>query len=342
MGSALAAILIVATLSACQPSSDPENAADETRVDAIDEDDGVTDVTVTAAFEPIEGGTLAVDFIPDADAPWTGLVVTAPRDGGLDLYNTDGENVARITGPRLTGLAVSPNFALRGESLPLILGVDGQAGHVRGYVLLRSGPDAIEAPLSDIQPSGGASNLCFVREGAGFVDIAVLGRESVVELWRISDDGGDVIGAERLRSTRLNAPARTCTAQDGDVFVSGPTSSLTRLDSSGAATGDVPMNALNLASGIMAGRPVVLAADGNSETLRIFDARTLDMVSTLRVVTGLSTPGVTRPGALAISDASYGGMSYQSGLIAVVDEADGRVRVIARESFARDITLANQ
>lgn len=323
-------------LAGCQPAEDdPAEEAAETANGAM-----IADITVTAALEPVEGGARAVDFVPDEAAPWTGLIVTAPRDGGLDFYNADGESVTRITGSRLTSLAVAPNFALRGESLPLILGVDSQSGGVRGYVLLRSGPDAIEAPLSPIALDGGASALCFAREGAGFVEIAVLGRESVAEIWRISDNGGDLIAAERIRQVRLNGPARACAMLDGALFVSGPTTSLTRIDPASGASVQASYNALSLSAGVIAGRPVLLASNGEDDTLRSFDARTLQALAPVRVIDGLSTPGIARPGAMAISEDSFGGASYQSGLVAVLDEADGRVRVIARESFARDLTLA--
>lgn len=324
-------------LAGCQPA--PEDTQSDESADTAN---GATiaDITVTAALEEVEGGAFAVDFVPDADAPWTGLIVTAPRDGGLDFYNADGENVTRVTGSRLTSLAVAPSFALRGEALPLILGVDSQAGEVRGYVLLRSGPDAIEAPLSPITMVGGAAALCFAREGAGFVEIAVLGRDAVAEIWRISDNGGDLIAAERIRVIRLDGPARACAMLDGALFVSGPTTSLTRIEPASGASLRAGYNALDLSAGIIAGRPVVLASNGQDDTLRSFDARTLQALAPVRVVDGLSTPGIARPGAIAISEASYGGASYQSGLVAILDEDDGRVRVIARESFARDLTLA--
>lgn len=291
-------------------------------------------------MEAVEGGAIAVDFVPDASAAWTGLIVTAPRDGGLDFYNADGEVVTRVTGPRLSSLAVSPNFALRGEALPLILGIDPQTGGVRGYVLLRSAPDAIEAPLAPIAVEGGASSLCFLREGAGFVEIAVLGREAVAEIWRISDNGGDLIAAERMRAVNLDGPARACATLDGVLFVSGPTMSLTRIDTRSGAQVEAGYNAIHLAAGTIAGRPVLIASNGQDETLRTFDARTLQSLAPIRIVDGLSTPGVARPGAVALSESSYGGASYQSGLIAILDEDDGRVRVIARESFARDLALA--
>jgi len=300
----------------------------------------ITDITVTAAFQDIESTARAVAFIPDEDAPWTGLIITAPRDGGLDLFNADGEIVTRMTGPRLSGLAVSPNFALRGEALPLIIGVDTQDNILRAYVLVRSGPNAIEAPLAPITMEA-ASNLCFVREGAGFVEIAVLGRDASAEIWRISDSGGDLIGTELIRSYTLPAPARTCTSIDGAVYVGGPTSSLLKLESDGTISAQTPFNAVHMASSRLGGRAVIIAASGQDETLQVFDAQTLARVTTARVVMGLSTPGISRPGAMAISEASYGGASYQSGLVAIIDEDDGRVRVIARESFARDVVLAD-
>ena len=46
---------------------------------------------VTAAFTGVEGGASALAFLPDGDAPSLGLVISAPREGGLDIFNLDGE-----------------------------------------------------------------------------------------------------------------------------------------------------------------------------------------------------------------------------------------------------------
>lgn len=281
------------------------------------------------------GGSGSVAFVPNADTPWAGLIVSAPVDGGLDIFNVDGEALERVTGPRLTSLAVSPGFALRGESLPLVIGVDSGSGTVRGYVLLRSEPTAIEAPLAPIEPEGGAAAVCFVDEAPGHLDIAILGREARATTWRIRDTGGDLIDAQQTGSFSLPAPARTCASFQDSLYVSGPTLALTRINASGTVEARGGPNADSLAAGLLLGRPVVVAAGGPGETLLILDGRDLSPVQSVRIVDGMSTPGVERPVSVAISAESFGGTAYQSGLVAVVDGSDNRIRFIARETFAR-------
>lgn len=320
-------------LTACQPGEDAgtEDAGSQNAVE----------ITVTAALEAVDGGSVAVAFVPDAATPWAGLLVSAPADGGLDIFNADGEALQRVTGPRLNSLAVAPNFALRGESLPLIIGVDPATGSVRGYVLVRSAPTAIEAPLEAIEPEGGAAAVCFADEAPGHLDIVVLGRDAVATTWRIRDTGADLISAEQTGRFALPAPARACATLDRDIFVTGPTLGLTRISAGGNAEVRGGPAAVSVAAGTMNGRRVVIASDGQSDTLMVLSADTLSMIADVRIITGMSTPGTEQPGALAVSDASFGGTSYQSGLVAIVGDEDGRIRIVARESFARTLTLAS-
>lgn len=289
-------------------------------------------------MDAVDGGSGAVAFVPNAETPWAGLVVAAPLDGGLDIYNVDGEALERVTGPRLNSLAVSPGFALRGESLPLIVGVDGASGTVRGYVLVRSEPTAIEAPLAPIEPEGGASAVCFIEEAPGHLDIAVLGREARVTTWRIRDTGGDLIGAEQTGSFALPAPARTCASFQDELYVAGPTLSVTRINAAGAVEARGAPSAQSLSAGILLGRPVVIAAGGTTGGLAVLDGRDLSVLQNLQIVDGMSTPGVEDPAFVAMTTESYGGTAYQSGIVAVVDGTDDRIRFIARETFARALS----
>lgn len=327
----MAAALLGAALglTACDPGEVSDQPEQE--VDAVD-------VTVTAAMDAVEGGSGAVAFVPNAETPWAGLVVAAPLDGGLDIFNVDGEALERITGPRLNSLAVSPGFALRGESLPLIVGVDGSSGTVRGYVLVRSEPTAIEAPLAPIEPEGGASAVCFIEEAPGHLDIAVLGREARVTTWRIRDTGGDLIGAEQTGSYALPAPARTCASFQDELYVAGPTLSVTRINASGAIEARGAPSAQSLSAGVLLGRPVVIASGGSTGGLAVLDGRDLSVLQNLQIVDGMSTPGVEEPAFVAMTTESYGGTAYQAGIIAVVDETDDRIRFIARETFARALS----
>lgn len=326
----MAAALLGAALglTACDPGEGGEGP--DAEVDAVE-------ITVTAAMDAVEGGSGAVAFVPNAETPWAGLIVSAPVDGGLDIFNVDGEALDRVTGPRLNSLAVSPGFALRGESLPLVIGVDGSAGAVRGYVLIRSEPTAVEAPLAAIEPEGGVSAVCFIDEAPGHLDIAVLGREPRVTLWRIRDTGGDLIGAEQTGSFALPAPARTCASFQDELYVAGPTLAVTRINASGSVEARGVPSAESLSAGMLLGRPVVIASGGTTGGLAILDGRDLSLLQNVQIVTGMSTPGVEEPRSVTMSSASFGGTAYQSGIVAVVDGADDRIRFIARETFARAI-----
>lgn len=286
-------------------------------------------------------GVSAIAFLPDPATAWAGLIAVASTEGGIDLFNPDGESVYRMTGPRLWGLAAAPGFQLRGEALPLIFGADRNTNLVRAYALLRSGPEIIEAPIEPIGPEGEIAAVCGLGEGIGFVDLMVLSRGTTAEIWRISDNGGERIGAERRARFELPAPARTCTAANDEIYASGPAGGVFRLDIDGNTLVQIDGFASSLAAGEFLGRPVVILSDGVSRTLEIRDGTSLELIGNAIIRNGFSIPGIEQPGAIAATAASFGGASYQSGLVAIADETDGRVRLIARETFARGITDVN-
>ncbi len=286
-------------------------------------------------------GVSAITFLPDPATVWAGLIAVASTEGGIDLFNPDGEPVYRMTGPRLWGLAAAPGFQLRGEALPLIFGADRNTNLVRAYALLRSGPEIIEAPIEPIGPEGEIAAVCGLGEGIGYVDLMVLSRGTTAEIWRISDNGGERIGADRRARFELPAPARTCAAGNDGIYASGPAGGIFRLDADGNALVQIDGFASSLAAGEFLGRPVLILSDGISRTLEIRDGTSLELIGNAVIRNGFSIPGIEQPGALAASAASFGGASYQSGLVAIADETDGRVRLIARETFARGITDVN-
>ncbi|WP_421791690.1 hypothetical protein [Hyphobacterium sp.] len=327
-------------LAACEPASEPDTSEVETPTPSASEDN--IELVSTGVVERVESeGVEAVAFLPDSSTAWAGLIVSAPREGGLDLYNADGQSVHRMAGPRLWGLASAPGFQLRGEALPLLFAADRDANLVRAFALFRDGPALIEAPLEPISMDSEIASLCALGEGIGYVDLLVLSRSTTAEIWRISDTGGELIGAERIRSFDLPFPARSCAAGNGFLYASGPAGGIIRFDESGAVDREIEGFATSLTAGPFLGRPVLLATDGTATTIEALDGMTLERIGDVVVRAGFSIPGISQPGAISSSEASFGGAAYQSGLVAIADEEDGRIRLIARETFARALTLTD-
>ncbi|MFT6461297.1 MAG: hypothetical protein ACJA0Y_000793 [Maricaulis maris] len=323
-------------LAACGPATDelPEDAG-------LEETGGPVELLVTAAFTAVEGGGGAVGFLPDPQAPSLGLVLSAPRIGGLDLYDLDGVLRTRHTGERLSGLATAPNFELRGESLPLIFGAAADSQAVRGFAVVRDGAQVLDLPLGAIEPLDGVSGLCLMREGTGFVELVVLNTGAHAEIWRVRDAGEDQLSVERIRDFPLPAPARQCAAFDGDIYTASPAGGLARLTADGTLLADARYPAASLTIGEFNGTRLVLAADGNGETVDTFDAATLEAGISIDIVDGLSTPGVQSPGALAVTSADYGYTAYANGLLAVYDTDAGRLKVVSRDALTRAVVAAD-
>lgn len=291
---------------------------------------------VTNVFEPA-GPVDTLAFLPDPDAPWTGLLAASLRSGGFDIYTIDGDRIITASGPRLTGLAAAPVFELRGERFPILMGPDAQ-GAVRAFAMLREGREVIELPIQADGLNGDAAGLCLYRQGIGFLEVAVLGREDTAEIWRLSDQGLDALLMERSAVIDLPFPARSCAAADRDLVIAGPASGMARITLEGEVTASTNnVSVANLIHTDLLGRNLVLASLPEDGLLGVFDARTLEPLTGLELESGLNAPALEQPGALAISADSFGGMAFSSGVLAVFDGGDSRVKLIAREVVSRAV-----
>jgi myo-inositol-hexaphosphate 3-phosphohydrolase len=324
----------LAVLAACGPT--PEDATEETA--AVESD--TRDVSVTAAFDRAEGGAAAVGFLPNRDAHSLGLIVSASRDGGLDFFDADGVLRTSHAGERITGLATAPGFQLRGATLPLVFGAAPDSNAVRGYAVVTDGIRILDLPLAATEPVNGVAGLCLFREGVGYVDLVILGTGADAEIWRVRDAGEDTLNVEQRQRLTLSAPARQCATLDGDIYLAGPASGITRIDANGVVGAETSTPVSALAVGDFNGSRIVLATDGNSGVIHSFYANDLSPAYDLTITDGLSTPGVAQPDDLALTQESYGFTAYASGMIAVFDRGDQRIKVISLDAAARGLVAA--
>ncbi len=276
-------------------------------------------------------------FVPSGDAPWTGLIAAALRAGGFDIYNIDGRRVIEAPGPRLRGLAAAPDFAIRGNQFPLLVGVDDQ-GVLRSFLVIRDLEQVVEAPVEDIAPAGAVQGLCAYDTGPGFLEVAVLGRDPVAEIWRVRDRGEDTLSVESRATIPLPFAAQACAASNEDLIVGGPAEGLVRVSPDGDVEADVrDVSVTDLIYVELLGRRTVAAPSAPSGELLFFDAETLAPIKALSFSDGLNAPAARAPTAIAATAASYGGMGYASGVIAVFDADDSRVKLVAREVISRAV-----
>lgn len=291
---------------------------------------------VTSTFEP-STPTRALTFLPTAESPWTGLVAASLRDGGFEIFNIEGRTLISTSGPQLNSIAGASDFALRGEVFPLLFGVDS-TGALRGFAVLQQADDVAELPLEGDELIETASAVCTFGAGIGYVDLAILGENPEAVVVRVRDTGAD--GLTLTEQARLPLPfaARSCAAADGDLIVAGPTSGIARLDMEGETRAFAAgMGVSDIGYATLLGRPAVMAASSDTGRLNVFDARTLDKIADIETEDGLNAPAFDTPTALAITSASYGGMAFSSGLVAIYDRADSRVKIVAREVVARAV-----
>ena len=291
---------------------------------------------VTGAFDSA-GRAESLLFLPNADAPWTGLLAASLTGGGFDIFNVDGQVLISAGGPELRGLAGVPDFALRGETFPMLFGVD-DLGVLRSFVVVRETREVIELPLETEATLSPAAGVCLYDQGIGYVELALLGEDASAQLVRIRDAGGEGLTLESRDARALPFPARSCAAANEDLLVAGPTAGLSRVSPSGEQSAFASgLSVSDVAYTELLGRPVALIASSQTGLVSVYDARTLDLITDVQFEDGFSAPAFVRPTALAITENNYGGMAFSSGILATYDAADSQIKLVAREVLSRTV-----
>lgn len=335
---ALGASCIALALAACgEPDAGSDGAA-ETSPESPQEQaqQEERNVTVTGATQVVAGGAAAVTAIPQKVNSYYGLLLAAPNEGGLALYNVDGELVSETDGPRYGAVAAAPAFQLRGSRLPLIAALDVQNDELDFYGVGGAESQIIEVPVNTVEPEVQARGLCEGEPTPSQLDIFLLGAEGGGERWRLRDTGADTLSAERVGRIETPFPARYCAFNPGDdtLFVASPAGQLARIGSDGAAQQQRELVVSGLSFGIVAGSPRLVATT-DSEVL-LLDPETLETVENLEFGPGLSIPGLKGPGAIFFSGDEYGG-AYPDGMLIVADSSDQTLKLIDRGYLEREL-----
>jgi len=292
------------------------------------------ELVVTATFSaPSPVAELA--FLPNREAPWTGLLAASLTTGGFDVFNIDGQPVISASGPRLGALVGVSDFPLRGEAIPLLFGLDDD-GALRAFAVLRQAGDVIELPLEGVD--GPAAGLCFFDEGIGFFDLALLSDSAAARIVRISDTGSAGLTVSEQFGVDLPFPARACASAGDDLLISSPSAGLARVTPQGEV--EARRNGvagIDVAFTELLGRPTALTVSNQSGRITAHDAGSLGVITDLETIAGINTTPFDTPVALALTGANYGGMAYSAGVFAVYDRADESVKLVAREVVARAV-----
>ncbi len=326
MGSAVVSASLV--LSACDMMTEAPSSEDTAPSSA-------SEAVITSSFRT-QSPLAELAFLPNSETPWTGYLVGGTSGGGFDVFNIEGESLLTASGPRLEGLAGISDFALRGESFPILFGIDSDSA-LRSFVVVEQSEAVLEIPLDAGQSSGWASS-CLYDSGIGYVDLALLGTESDGAIVRVSDSGGVGLDVEIRAQLDFPFPARDCVVANGDVIISGPNAGLARItpDSEVVAV-QRGLSVFDVTYTELFGRPAVITAEPGTSALNIYDAETMRALATLETTGGLSTAGFERPFVLASTLDSYGGMAFSTGLIAGYDREDGSVKLLARDVVSRAV-----
>lgn len=332
VGALLAGLCLSAALMACEqpaPTQDSNEPA-ETRTE-------VRAVPATGMTQDA-GAVDHLALLPNGTARDDGLIIAAIRGGGFDAFNDFGERVFQTAGPSLTSLVAIPSFDMRGTRLALLFGSDSDR-MLRGFIVL-PGVEAIEPlPLDVSVVSDPVEGACLYRQGTGFIELALLHANRRATVWRMMDTGGERLTLTRTLEIALPFTGERCAGVDGDIVVGSSTGGLARVDDNGGVLADAEGIAIrDFAFTELYGRPVVLVPFANEGIIGVFDGRTLEEISAIEVRAEMSISGLAQPGAITVTELPFSGMGFSTGLAAIHDGGDNRIKLVTRDVLGRAVT----
>jgi len=312
----ICAVLLLA-LAACDTQQ--EIVAEPTEIVS-----GTPSVEATAieGYEDLGGDVTDLLLIPNAQ-PFLGRGLVSLATGGFVAIDfAFGEHQA-IEGPRVGFMTAAPDFQIRGEALPLVIGAGGELTHPRAWLYLVDDALMVEVPMDPISPDAPVLGLCAERTTAAYIDLVVLTPDAA-QTWRISDNGGEQLTAEMTHEEPLTRTTLQCAVVNHELAAVAASGATRVLGSSawGFSDGvDVASAPSEDGDWALVARPseqMVSAVSPEGEEVEI------------QLVAGLNTPSIAAPYAITASAANFGA-SFNAGLLMVAD--GDRVNVIALDTL---------
>ncbi|MCF6293160.1 MAG: hypothetical protein L3J04_07190 [Robiginitomaculum sp.] len=318
----LAGVLLAAALAGCQP------APLETVIEPTP-----TPIFSAGSIGPINGGISTLALAPNATIPWEGRLLIAPNSGGIQVYSVEGTLGFKHEGQLYTSMALQPGFDLRNLKTGLLLAVTKDKQLV-SLIIDDARGQVFPAPVSNL-PTADTNAVCTLHSPDKAPLFAVLRRNSDFEIWKIEDTGADTLQATKISSATLKTPIEGCSSVNEQVFATGLSGGVFTVDISGKPVithGIDRPNSKLIAIAINDKTAYILHSSKSSNVLQQI---TPDMQQTasLHVAPSLSIPAITQPGAMAISNWSFGGAGFSAGLLAIADNDNNRVSLIVRDTL---------
>jgi hypothetical protein len=319
----LAAGLIL-LLAACSPKAPPP--APEQVFEPVS-------IFSAQSIGPVEGGISALAFAPNATIPWEGRLLVAPKTGGLIAYGIEGKAGNQIEGKTYTSIAAQAGFELRQLKTSFVLAVDA-SGHLDAMIVDDARGQIFAAPLDGI-PLTGVSGVCAMQSLPPAPNFGLTRTDGSFEQWQIKDTGQDQLQAKLISSGKLTIPASNCASANRDMFVSGTDGGVFRVDLQGTpaiSSGiDTPISNWVVIAPDEA-EYHLLSSQEDKAQLAKYDAK-LVRTGSIIAVQSLSMPAISQPGALAISNWSFGGSGFSAGLMAIADDSNGKISLIVLDTL---------
>ncbi|WP_369135590.1 phytase [Modestobacter sp. I12A-02662] len=332
-------VCVAVAVAACGSSGAPlsrTGAGDSARAATV-----VAEVSSTVETEPVPHDGDAADdaavWVNPVDPAMSAIVAT-DKQGGLIVYDLDGEAVQYLPVGEVNNVDVRPaadGFTLDGRPVALVVAGNRSTNAIGVFVLDPDTRQLRDVADDAIRPDLEVYGSCIYHSAAtGKLYAFVDSKEGEVEQWELTDAGSGRVGGQRVRSFQVESQVEGCVAdhERGDFYLGEETRGIWKFGAepdagdsgaliasvspSGPLVSDVEGLTLVHADG---GAGYLIASSQGDDSYAMFRREGDNgYVGSFRIVAGRGIDGVEETDGIDVSTAPLG-PSFPAGVFVAQD-----------------------
>jgi len=325
------ALLTMMSLAACQPAA-PKSTR-QADIETVTGEPAPLEVYAQAETQAVEqGAVVSAAILLDRGQPASSRIIGAAGEGGVEVYNLEGQRLSADASRRITLVDVHYNFDLRGRDVPLVVAIDAASSELLAYTLDPANNGLVLASQPGLSTDIEVGGLCLYHSAlSGKFYVFALG-EGYAQQWELYDQDG-VITGRRIRNLAVGFGSAQCTVSDRDamLYYSQETVGVWRLNAEPES--DPEPEAVDLAkpfgrfTGDVKGLALIeyadeggylLVSDADAGLFHAYDIAEPGHAATFVIADG-PTDGIAETEGLAITGLAVTD-AFPNGLLVVADE----------------------
>ena len=265
------------------------------------------------------------------------LILASGAEGGLEIYNVNGERTGTLTGRPISLVDVHYGFPMESTTVDIMIAYDYSEAALVAYAIDGDGRGLTEISARVFPTEAELGGLCIYRSPLSskyYVFAAT--SAGTIQQWELFAQAGALDG-RLIRSVPVGFGAGHCVAHDSGsaIYFTEETVGVWKLNAEPESDAEkVPVDIVapfgNFAGDVKGvaiyefddGKGYLVASDADENRFQVYDLGSGEHAGTFTIHSGESSDAVEETEGIAIASMPFGGLA-SGGLLVVADEYNG-------------------